>query len=161
MIIRYGEARFTNKDIANLNWNNKKLVRAYKFDVKFRKFATIFGIIWLVATGIALLVLLYKDNVTLEIFLAILLGGWFPGDFLFRYGTSSNETSYKWIVKGKVFADVIVSSKWMDVHNKNYKYTYEITSGDYITKLYSNNEELYNTVAVGSSMRIHIDAKES
>ena len=41
MVVKYGRASYTDDDLAYLGWNDKKLVKIYKFESAFRDIALI------------------------------------------------------------------------------------------------------------------------
>lgn len=161
MVVKYGRASYTDDDLAYLGWNDKKLVKIYKFESAFRDIALILGVIWLLTTGIIMGLALcqVRFEISLAFLEAILFIGCFPGEFLFNYGLSSNETMYRWVKQGDVYSDVVIESKELNKiedDELDYKYTLQVRKDNYKTELYTNNKELYNRVKLGETLRIYV-----
>lgn len=161
MVVKYGRASYTDDDLAYLGWNDKKLVKIYKFESAFRDIALILGVIWLLTTGIIMGLALCQVGfeISLAFLEAILFVGCFPGEFLFNYGLSSNETMYRWVKQGDVYSDVVIESKELNKiedDELDYKYTLQVRKANYKTELYTNNKELYNRVKLGETLRIYV-----
>lgn len=161
MIVKYGRASYTDDDLAYLGWNDKRLVKLYKFESAFRDIALILGVIWLLTTGIIMGLALCQVGfeISLAFLEAILFVGCFPGEFLFNYGLSSNETMYRWVKQGDVYSDVVIESKELNKiedDELDYRYTLQVRKDNYKTELYTNNEELYNKVKLGETLRIYV-----
>lgn len=161
MVVKYGKASCTDDDLAYLGWNDKKLVKIYKFESAFRDIALILGVIWLLTTGIIMGLALCQVGfeISLAFLEAVLFVGCFPGEFLFNYGLSSNETMYRWVKQGDVYSDVVIESKELNKiedDELDYKYTLQVRKDNYKTELYTNNKELYNRVKLGETLRIYV-----
>ena len=161
MVDKYGRASYTDDDLAYLGWNDKKLVKIYKFESAFRDIALILGVIWLLTTGIIMRLALCQVGfeISLAFLEAILFVGCFPGEFLFNYGLSSNETMYRWVKQRDVYSDVVIESKELNKiedDELDYKYTLQVRKDNYKTELYTNNKELYNRVKLGETLRIYV-----
>lgn len=161
MVVKYGRASYTDDDLAYLGWNDKKLVKIYKFESAFRDIALILGVIWLLTTGIIMGLVLCQVGfeISLAFLEAVLFVGCFPGEFLFNYGLSSNETMYRWVKQGDVYSDVVIESKELNKiedDELDYKYTLQVRKDNYKTELYTNNKELYNRVKLGETLRIYV-----
>lgn len=161
MVVKYGRASYTDDDLAYLGWNDKKLVKIYKFESAFRDIALILGVIWLLTTGIIMGLALCQVGfeISLAFLEAVLFVGCFPGEFLFNYGLSSNETMYRWVKQGDVYSDVVIESKELNKiedDELDYNYTLQVRKDNYKTELYTNNKELYNRVKLGETLRIYV-----
>ena len=161
MVVKYGRASYTDDDLAYLGWNDKKLVKIYKFESAFRDIALILGVIWLLTTGIIMGLVLCQVGfeISLAFLEAVLFVGCFPGEFLFNYGLSSNETMYRWVKQGDVYSDVVIESKELNKiedDELDYNYTLQVRKDNYKTELYTNNKELYNRVKLGETLRIYV-----
>lgn len=161
MVVKYGRASYTDDDLAYLGWNDKKLVKIYKFESAFRDIALILGVIWLLTTGIIVGLALCQVGfeISLAFLEAVLFVGCFPGEFLFNYGLSSNETMYRWVKQGDVYSDVVIESKELnriEDDKLDYRYTLQVRKDNYKTELYTNNKELYNRVKLGETLRIYV-----